>query len=577
MNSQLSFQIITTLLVLTCCLNLSWAEYNRYKRRGQSSPPRPPPVPQYAKKWPHHPPRGPPASPVRGRPIPVHMPPNYKIPMGASPGTRPSVAAPVRNFWKNTQKNFRAPKPEKPFLSSPPIGTINNKEYDYHVQTNAIPSMHANTIKQVGEKGPIHTIPAPNLSPADKPAVIEEYKPAPEPINQQLHHHQKQGDFFQLHQYQVTESNEPSSLNLFRLQQQGFYQDLSGLQAQTSVHKAEAAAVHQAHKFNGGQLIQHPQNEVVIKTQEQHQQQPQINDVYQLLNYYPPHQSLEAFKFPHQQQQQQQQFLQENYQHQAPVQVNSNPSSDGKPDVEFYQQLEQIRNQNVASNRQQETHQPEYHSFNYEEQDRHKDDRSGSDLSSMVTADYSLEPAVAESSEILHSTIARNNPPSDVLAQSQYIQQYFGTRDENVADNNVEPDAKISKNLRETERDEDESKSDVIASAFYATLPNRQAAEALASLQAAGQLNSNNKAGIRQQQNPPPIGVSNGNDQDYKQTSDKRPEENDDSEVNYEDYPSEQFVSEKENDGKMEEDEPNAEPEETSVSFGNRIKPKRNK
>jgi hypothetical protein len=52
-------------------------------------------------------------------------------------------------------------------------------------------------IKQVGEKGPIHTIPAPNLSLADKPLVVEEVKP--QGIQNNLVHIQKS------HQYQVTE------------------------------------------------------------------------------------------------------------------------------------------------------------------------------------------------------------------------------------------------------------------------------------------------------------------------------------------------------------------------------------
>lgn len=160
------FQIGAILFIAVCCLKIVSAEYNRYKLRGPPAPPRPPPVPQYAKKRIHPPSRGPP--PIRSRPIPVHMPPAYKIPMGVPQGPRP-VAPPVRNFWKNTQTKIGNFREKKPFVSSP---TVNNvQEFDYQLQTNNIP---VSPIKQVGEKGPIHTIPAPNLSLADKPIVVEE-------------------------------------------------------------------------------------------------------------------------------------------------------------------------------------------------------------------------------------------------------------------------------------------------------------------------------------------------------------------------------------------------------------------
>lgn len=420
--------------------------------------------------------------------------------------------------------------------------------------------MHTNTIKQVGEKGPIHTIPAPNLSLADKPAVVEEVRVEQQQQQQLL---QVRPSELQLHQYQVTESNEPS-LNIFRAQQ-AFYHDLSGLEAQTSVRKAEAAAVQsqkQASAF--GQLIQQPKSEVIFKSQD-----PQLptNDVYQFLNYY-PQQTVDSFKFPPIQQQ----FLQQNYQ--QAQQLPSEPSN-AKSEASFYEQLEQIRQQN--SNVQEV--QPEYHSFNYEEQSQKGDDRSGSvDLSSMVTADYSLEPA-ADSSEILHSTIARN--PSDVLAQSQYIQQYFDTRDENASDNNVEPDAKTVENRNSPQQtdaddgsDESRSESDALASAFYATLPNRQAAEALASLQAAGKINNDK---VSRQQNPVTVYISESSTSTENNTNNKKQYDNEEEikEVEYDDYPSEEPAPKTKGDKTDEQEAPMR--EETSVSFGSRIKPKRNK
>lgn len=448
------------------------------------------------------------------------MPHSHKIPIGLSSAPRP-VAPPVRNFWKNSQINsFRAPQ-EKPFLSSPSINTIKTKELDYHIQTNAIPT-HTNPIKQVGEKGPIHTIPAPNLSLADKPAVLEEVrKDFPK---QHLYTPLLQT---QNHQYQVTESSEPSyhnSLKQFKLQQP-FYQDISGLEAQTSAHKAEKAAVQQQHNFelntpalNFEQQFQLQQNDL-FKNQGVHQGQVsevQIppHEFYELLHQNQQPQILDNFKFP--QQQFQQQFLQQPI---PDYQVLLNTQQGEKPEAGIYDQLRQGV-------------EPEFHSFNYEEQ--HQKNAGVS-----VGADYNLEPA-ADSSEQVHTAVARN-------PEAQYVQQYFDTRDEGGSDNYVESDAN-SQDKHKAENSVDETQGDVITSAFYSTLPNRQAAEALASLQAAGKLNSKTKNQQRQtteahQKTPLTIYIPDG---DQMKSEKKGP-----------------------NDGSKEE-------QESHSSYGNRIKKKRN-
>nr|CAI5827910.1 unnamed protein product [Callosobruchus analis] len=48
------------------------------------------------------------------------------------------------------------------------------REFDYHIQTNNIPAALTNPIKQIGEKCPIHTIAAPNLSLKVRPIVVHE-------------------------------------------------------------------------------------------------------------------------------------------------------------------------------------------------------------------------------------------------------------------------------------------------------------------------------------------------------------------------------------------------------------------
>lgn len=577
----MSFQIHVAILVALCSLQIVSAEY-RFKVRGPPTPPRPPPVPQYAKKWQHqhqHPSR---SQPNRHRPIPVHMPPSYKIPMGIPQGPRP-VAQPVRNFWKNTQSktNFRVQPSEKPFLSSP---AVKAQEFDYHLQTNNIPT-HAIPIKQVGEKGPIHTIPAPNLSLADKPIVVEEVRS--EKQHQQFHtaslqqnrpefqQKQQQQQQQHLHQYQVTESNEPNAGKLYG-GLDGYYtvnQDLSGLQAQTSVHKAEAAAMLNLNLPQGSNFNQ----EGVYKGQQIPEQQIPGNDAYQFLNVYTqPHQQiLDSLKLTDMQQLQLQQHYLQQHQQEQKLQLQQQPLSTyktpGNPEVsdkqeqEFYEQIQQLRqeSQNI---------QPEYHSFNYEEQ--HQKNKQTQDVSSLVTADYSLEPA-ADSSEIVHATLARN--PNEALAQAQYIQQYFDTRTDSTSDNIVEPDVKTKQTQ---ESDSDQTQSDIITSAFFATLPSRQAAEALASLQAAGKINSKNRnqqdVSNDQQQPSTHIYIQESNSSvNGEKKTENLPDYSENFDTEYASENSKETQFENHTQENNEQGQEQSQNENVSVSFGNRIKAKR--
>lgn len=518
-------QVCIAILFLAVCVQWVSSEY-RYKIRGPPPPPRPPPIPQYVKKW-QNGPRGPP--PSRQRPIPVHMPHSHKIPLG-HPGVSRPIAPPVRNFWKNSQiNNFRPPQ-EKPFLSSPQIGgNIKTKDLDYHIHTNAIPT-HTNPIKQVGEKGPIHTIPAPNLSLADKPAVLDEIrKEIPKPHYAPILQSPLQSPN---HQYQVTESSEPSYHNQYKQfkLQQPFYQDISGLEAQTSAHKAEQAAVQHPQNldfknpnFNFDQQFQLQQNDQASQISDA---QISPHELYELLQQNQQPQLLESFKIPVVQQQQQQQFQEQLQQQQiSDYQILLN-NQQGDKTKSFYDQL------------QQQQVQPEYHSFNYDEQHHKNAQISGVS----VGADYNLEPA-ADSSELIHTAVARN--PNDQTAQAQYVQQYFEIKDESGVDNYVEPDAKSSQDQQNTENSVDAAQSDVISSAFYSTLPNRQAAEALASLQAAGKVNSKTKNQQVEAHHRTPLTIY---IPENEQTKNERKEQKDSS----------------------------LEKQENQSSYGNRIKKKRN-
>lgn len=197
------------------CVTAVLGDYPRYKYRG---PPVPKPPPRhFVKKW------QPPMRPPLRRPIPGPMQ-MHKMPQQMSnkplpaPVPAPSINRPValsaplqvqvRPYWKATLPTTRnlpsyptsAPVlPKKAFQSSPAILA---QEYDFHIQSNNIPTP-IKTIKQVGEKGPIHTIPAPNLSLADKPLVVKEVMPRqPDQRKEEITSYVQ---VQKAHSYQVTE------------------------------------------------------------------------------------------------------------------------------------------------------------------------------------------------------------------------------------------------------------------------------------------------------------------------------------------------------------------------------------
>ncbi|KAK9871188.1 hypothetical protein WA026_011469 [Henosepilachna vigintioctopunctata] len=464
------------LLVVTFCTIHQSISQGYWAKPPLRGPPRPPPHPPFVKKWhqlqmTHL--RGP-TSHSRPRPIPVHYntqklkkhyPPNINLnrlvqqmpsvrPFWNSPTTfRPPTEAPL--FTKSTEKYSFIPPKHKPKPQ-------NTKDYDFHIQTNQIPvgissTLH-NPIQQVGEKGPIHTIPAPNLSPSDKPLNIEHVRPQ---VNVQQYHYQP--ELFR-HEYQVTEANE---------------------QAKHSNYEHDLASLHQNLDQSGPRLT----SEVRFNSQNS----DKAAEYYQVVQ-----PSLETEDIPHDQ------FLKElpNFQllisedTQKQPQGSSNqqqpllvpeisqqiqqPNQYQQPlfvaDQSFVQKFQQMQNQDFSK---QFTLNPEFHSFNYNEQDYQKQNSK----SSLVSAGYNLD-IEPEGSEIVHQAIART--PEDSLAQSQYVQRFFETNNDNAGSNNIATDVSSIGQPRPQEGNEEESPE-----AFYSSLPNKEVADTLASLQAAGRINSN--------------------------------------------------------------------------------------
>ncbi|XP_072383360.1 uncharacterized protein [Diabrotica undecimpunctata] len=606
---------IILLILLAICTLLSAAEYPRYKGRPPPRQRRVPTNQQFSKKWhqggpliqalPQGVPQGfpqggqgvPPGHgqfgirgpPPRQRPvnhIPVLMMPNnvpqikhhkkniFQIPQPNGIGhqlPQRQATLPVRTFWKNPiapvklqqevvfKTPLPTPPPEKPFRSAP---SLPSQEYDYHIQTNQIPTAHINPIKQIGEKGPIHTIPAPNLSLKDKPLHIEEVRndisfPHPSHHNSHLN---TQVTIQKSHEYQVTEPPEHNQ-KLLRAQQE--HQKQIQMQIQKQIQQMQQQTVQQ-------ELLNQQQQELHQQQQElHHQQQQELHHQQQQELHHQQQQELHN----HQQQElhNQQQFLlatDQNPVHQtlepnsqgdiilsnnlSPRDlyqlVNANypqlqiPKATSNANVQLFQPdpgyLEQFPQESIQIASDKISFQPEYHSFNYDEQ-AHQKSLAKKDMSSLVSATYNLGGDKISS---------RNSV--DPLAQAEIVQSYFDSRSD-VADNHIEADAKSN-----TKKDNVEEK--LLETTFYSSLPSKEAAERLAQLQTAGKVNSNlmKLSPTKQDTNEPlTIVMSDEYEGEEETIKGSRKEESKEESRDYDEYSQEENIA--------------------SEEFGHRIQPKK--
>ncbi|XP_031337791.1 uncharacterized protein LOC116181826 [Photinus pyralis] len=474
----------------------------RYKPRGPPRPSRQPPPPHYFKKWEQNRPSRNTARPPR--PIPLeHIPPNFLQPQAPALLGHSVLNSqiPVRNIWQNQNQIHHQPlhlpqpapvkiKKEKPFQFSQQINNV--PEYDYQIQTNTIPS-HTFPIKQVGEKGPIHTIPAPNLSPADRPAIIEEQQ---RPAYSYIQQGQQLSTIPNLHSYQVTEPNDhlKNAHKNFRDQQVYF----------------STAQAHNYKQQPFGSAPETPSYSTNIQDQQTDIALTQ-HEIYQLINAHLT---------------QKQQEPQQLYNHydvplvsQTLVQQPHEPSANeynallGHSQIKVLQPHPQYQMQKTAF-----TTSPQLQMYNYE---RHAD--SGAFPGGMVQGQ--TEP---------------------------FIQEIFDVNDENLG-NGVESKSDI----------QDKSSEGAV---YYTSLPNRQAAETLASLQTAGK--SNVKQDSANSKTPLEIYVPDTQEfANFEVNSSIRHKKDsanpDDFEAN-DDYADNQAVDEYESDGNQE----------SQRMFGKRLKPK---
>lgn len=503
-------QVVAFVFVIMCAIPYGSSQGHRggFPPRG---PPRPPPYPGFVKKWQqlqkmHL--RGPPPQ-MRPHSIPMHS--LSQKPKKPYPPTNLhryfQSTPPVRPFWNSPPSTTYRPPTEQPKYVQPTEKYTyvlpnqkqllsKQKEYDFHIQTNQIPSGISSTllnpIQQVGEKGPIHTIPAPNLSPADRPANIEHVRPKP----QQQYVFEPEQQF--QHEYHVTEASE--SVKYFRNQQQAqqnvqYYSHNIPAPAPTAQPPKQNSNQNQVqYESQNGHNIHFESQNGAVENQENPSEYYQVVQNAQQGNSdddeIPHHKFLQNIPnlellMSEDNQKSKEQATQHGHQghqhHQlliSEVTHQQQPQQQGKynihplfaADQRFVEEFQRLQNQEKPTTINLN---PDFQSFNYNEQDYQKQ----LSKSSLVSAGYNLdyEP---EASEIVRQTISRST------VDSQEAKDNFNANDDNLASNDVEPN--VSSNAETAPAGDAEE-----AGEFFSSLPNKEVADALASLQAAGKINSN--------------------------------------------------------------------------------------
>ncbi|XP_076260690.1 uncharacterized protein LOC143196688 isoform X1 [Rhynchophorus ferrugineus] len=553
---------IIILILLTTCVCISTSDYPAIKRRvyggpPQGGPPRPPP--QFMKKWGKPPQkiqaqfpqnRFPPMRNNRPKPQQQNnynpgfkgqgnghhgpVPNNFGGPKFQS--NKPRPGPPGKGFFKNPVQQFKSPNivpnsvqfpqetkivpnvlPTKPeqhsFVSSPSI-----PEYDYHIQTNNIP-INTQPIKQVGEIGPIHTIPAPNLGPADKSNHLEQKKKQLQLQQQQRYQQELKQQYVTeqpiVHQYQVTEPSELTHFHRDELNQATHqishnpalsYQHLLPNDLK-NLHAIQGQNVQGYQNLPSTLFVQDnfgaaPTNNndgISIVFDHLHEDESAQDMAFSNMNHYQAMNSgYNIAKAPAQTQAIQSSFLQQQPQL-LPQFMQALPGYI----AQYQPDNVQVPNKNGP---------PDYQTFNYDEQS-HQAQSKSDNSANFVSATYSL----GLSDEIQPDQGAPQSA-GESLNQAQIVQNYFGSRS----------DADIQTRRKDTDI------SNSMKSGFYSSVPSKEVADRLAQLQAAGRVN-NNLMQINSSQNP--------EDDNEDDASIERSDKNETSDIEYDDDYSEEDQS----------------------------------
>ncbi|XP_070171136.1 uncharacterized protein [Polyergus mexicanus] len=445
---------------------------------------------------------------------------NYRI-------RRPTMYNVLSNNWNN-QIPIRAlplnnhivlPQrgtPTKDFYS---INKIQEYSSQYKPELTILPPTHRGDIDD--DKGPIHTIPAPNLSPADKPynSPTDSEKIAHYPYLNDLNYHTTVQNPMTTtlglaainsslplqriatnssplkYQYQVTENNVVALNEHQTIQPEATHQpqdpDITRLYSiiinnpHQSSQFNELFANH-AINLNAGSNVQLGQSNMPMQTN--------------LHNSYPVGFPSTAIQIPYTTTQQ----IPADFHIGHPVSAGSSLSTMQLYDLlnnyphkltEQYtldqrhilqQQLGQIFQPDIATSFSQ----PQMHSFNYDEQANQLQQQQilpDQDYASeSVTADYNLG---SESS-------IDTRKQSDVHVNEEFTYSIDGIEQ---SENNIDNE-KTTYQVNPTTYFNKMADTNAISTKFYTTLPNREAAEKLAALAAAGHVNSRLIGQLQKQQ-----------------------------------------------------------------------------
>ncbi|KAL0132801.1 hypothetical protein PUN28_000487 [Cardiocondyla obscurior] len=456
---------------------------------------------------------------------------NYRI-------RRPMYNAVLPTGWKNqipmraASLNNRPPVlplrvPTKEFYS---VNKIPEYSPEYRPELVALPSTHRGGVDD--DKGPIHTIPAPNLSPADKPLIrygaganLENVVEPPQSYSTDLHYHLAQNPRrttfgpdainnglspkrvttnsipSQRNQYEVTESNDvtlkeretaqpvvfpPQDLDMTKLysiiinnpqpQPNELFVNRpvnldpnvqlgqSNVPMQTNLHSSLNVGFPPTVISQTPYTVMRQDLPVDLHVGHPAPAGPPLSalELYNLLNNL-PHNLAEQYRTD------QQHILQ----HQQP-----------QP------QLDPILESNSAS-----FSQPQMHSFNYDEQTNQLQLRQQQILSDRnyatesVAADYNLN---SESPSDIRKEI------NDNVHSDQQVQYPINVLEQ--SENNLDEYGEIARQNNPAAYFDKVMNDNGISTRYYTTLPNREAAEKLAALAAAGNVNSRLIGQLQKQQ-----------------------------------------------------------------------------
>ncbi|PSN53483.1 hypothetical protein C0J52_09346 [Blattella germanica] len=428
-----------------------------------------------------------------------HMPLNLHNPRPQFQFKGPNLLLPTTKLptsWKlegGLGHGFKAPLLKQPFLPSPP------SEFSYQppklslsLPQPPVVSAISNTIDD--DKGPIHTIPAPNLSPSGNTNlnhhILQHEVPFSTPVAASFPH--TQVTIQKSHGYEVREpSNDqtghtPEGVATYYAPDPDPSLPAPKIPATTDPHshpsngkipadllQPQSHSGFQILDSNGGVSNTLSSQELfqLLHSPQQQQQQPQQPLV-------------DSYGVPLIQQPQLQQHLQQ----QAALFPPSNfLKHDGKESSDV---LKTIRDE----------FSPDYQTFNYEEQ------YQGSARQPESYVSYEQQ----EGSENIPSvTVVRKSPESTITS---FQDQDYEQKANSVTDDEAYYDNAATNADAENQEDYEEEANDVnqneprpptsyyqqindgngaLASSYYTTLPNREAAETLATLAAAGNINSN--------------------------------------------------------------------------------------